>query len=112
MYVASLHYIAGLDIETKSERIANFHAATVNAALEIVGALGVQCPADVRPQHLYRRDSGIHTRDFARLHDELFPALSSPGLLLKSPADAPPQLRVWWEAGGELHRASRHRTGA
>ena len=40
---------------SKAQRIANFHGATVHSAIEIVGALGVSGPAEVRPHRAPRR---------------------------------------------------------
>jgi glutamate synthase domain-containing protein 2 len=42
-------------------QVANLHRATVKAALEIVGALGVESPSMVSGKHLYRRDSGTRS---------------------------------------------------
>ena len=60
----------GLDVQSKAERVASFHAATIHAAAEILGALGCNTPAEVEPRHLFRRDTG------ARL---LRPTPSPPG---------------------------------
>jgi len=97
------HLASGLHVESKAERVANYHKATVHAALEIVGALGVASTQDVRPRHLYRRESGMVVKDFASLQEESFPTINESGLLLTNPAAAGDRLRVWWAEGGELY---------
>jgi glutamate synthase domain-containing protein 2 len=97
---------SGLDVESKSTRIARLHGATVKAALEIVGAVGVDSPAQVSPHHLYRRESGFKAKDFSMLSADMFPKLDEPGVLLRE--EAPPQLQEWWRLGGELHVQTRH----
>jgi len=99
---------SGLDVPSKALRVANFHRATVHSAAEIIGALGVSGPSEVRPDHLFRRESGMHTRDFSRLHEDTFGAVAErPGALLADLNSVPPQLRAWWEEGGQLHRRTR-----
>jgi len=96
---------SGLDVEDKSHRVANYHKATVHAALEILGAAGCDCPSKVGPQHLFRRDSGIHVRSYADLHDRYF-AMLPPGSLLdeEKRKNLPFQTRTFWQEGGELYR--------
>ena len=105
---------SGLDVPSKAERIANFHRSTVHAALEIVGAMGVERPSDIRPEHLYRRESGFKAMDFAQLSKDFFPIIQQPGVLLTPPSGKeaeeerlPKRLRHWWAAGGELHMRTR-----
>jgi len=100
---------SGLDVDSKSTRVARFHAATLRAALEIVGAIGVDSPSFVKPVHLFRRESGFKAKDFTQLSHTLFPTLDEPGCLLgstRSPA-VPDQLHAWWEHGAELHAKSK-----
>ena len=102
---------SGLDVESKADRIRNFHRATVHAALEIVGAVGVSSPKDVTPRHLYRRESGFKAMDYAQLSKEYFPVLEEPGILLNeasSSGKVPKQLAYWWAEGGKLHAKTKH----
>lgn len=99
---------SGLDVDTKAERVANLHGSTVKAALEIVGALGLTDPREVKPSHIFKRQSGVHTRSFDQLHENSFPVLTRPGVLIEDPEAVPKQLRDWWIQGGELHRATSH----
>jgi len=100
---------SGLDVPSKSTRVAAFHQATVKAALEIVGALGVSHPSEVTAAHLYRRESGLKIKSFGQLNAGSFPTLTKSGALLdETEAAVPEQLRRWWDEGGELHRATCH----
>ena len=60
---------------------------------------------------MYRRESGLKTKDFAMLHEDFCsPALTTPGVLLRddlAEAGVPEQLRVWWEQGKQFHLKSR-----
>ena len=98
---------SGLDVPSKADRVKNLHAATVHAAAEIIGALGCTSSAEVHPRHLYRRDSGIHVRSFAELHELHFPRLSNAGVLVDAPESVPKRLRGWWEEGGRLNATLR-----
>jgi len=62
----------------------------------------------VSGKHLYRRDSGMHTVPFSKLHSENFPALETPGVLLDSAMPGvPEQLALWWKQRGELYRSTK-----
>jgi len=102
--------MSGLDVPSKADRVANFHRATVHAALEIVGAVGVTRPSEITPRHLYRRESGFKAMDYEQLAKEYFPVVREPGLLLSDDglAKTPKQLRHWWAEGGKLHERTRH----
>lgn len=48
-----------LDVDDKSRRVANFHRNTLKAVADMVGAAGLERPADLRPQHFnVRQNSG------------------------------------------------------
>ena len=100
--VVILHHTGCLHVPSKAERVANFHAATLHAALEIVGALGVDSPSQVSPHHLYRRESGLKVKSFASLQSASFPSITTPGVLLSNPDAVPSTLRQWWEEGGAI----------
>lgn len=46
-----------LDVEGKSERVANFHRNTLHALKEVLQAMGVKHTNDIRPYHIMRRIS-------------------------------------------------------
>eukprot|EP00962_Isochrysis_galbana_P031960 scaffold10462_cov119-Isochrysis_galbana.AAC.10 len=48
---------SGLDVQSKSIRVANYHEATVHSALEILAALGCNTPRDISPDMLFRRSA-------------------------------------------------------
>ena len=64
-----------LVVPDKAERVANFHANTLHALAEVIGAAGLEHPGEMGPQLLHRRISPTETRDYAELYP-LPPALS------------------------------------
>lgn len=59
-----------VDIEEKSVRVRNFHHATIEAFLELCGAMGLSDPDDLTADDLLRRtDSGI--KSFPQLYEPL-----------------------------------------
>jgi len=71
-----------LVVADKSERVFNFHRATVESLAELVAAAGLDHPRELRPVHFSRRVSPNEVRSFA----ELYPTLE-PGELLAGSAD-------------------------
>ncbi len=71
-----------LVVGDKSERVANFQRATVEALAELVAAAGLDHPTELSPAHFSRRVSPHDVKSFA----ELYPPLE-PGELLKGCAD-------------------------
>ncbi|MEW2516528.1 FMN-binding glutamate synthase family protein [Actinacidiphila alni] len=69
-----------LDVGDKTERVRRLQESTVASALEIMAAMGVTDPADLRP-HMLRRRVDPHT---VRPYDELYEWLA-PGQLLAEP---------------------------
>jgi glutamate synthase domain-containing protein 2 len=72
-----------LDVADKSERVRRFQRSTVCSAQQIMAAMGVQDPADLRP-HMLRRRIGPHE---VRSYAELYPWLDSGELLADPPED-------------------------
>lgn len=66
-----------LVVSDKSVRVANFHASTLKALGELLGAAGLQHPADLRPHHIARRIASGEVRVLAAL----FPDLTKGALL-------------------------------
>ena len=77
---------AGLVPEDKALRVYRYHHATVSAALEIVGAMGLRSPAEVSAAHVMRRVSATSALSFAELHPPV-----DPGCLLRG--EGPPRCR-------------------
>ena len=65
----------GLDVPSKARRVANFQRATVHAAQEIIGAAGCTAPDQISADMIFRRESGVHVRSYADLHERYFPML-------------------------------------
>jgi glutamate synthase domain-containing protein 2 len=84
--------VYGLDVSEKFERVARFHAGTVKGCLELMGAMGISDPADIRPHHIYRRIDDQRVRHLGEIYDFL-----EPRQLLED-ADIPKYLRGPWLA--------------
>ena len=82
-----------LVVPEKAERVRHFHASTLAALAELVGAAGLTHPRELRPQHILRRLSPTEVRSFA----ELYPALV-PGELLTG-GGGERYARLWASAG-------------
>ncbi|MGO8916192.1 MAG: FMN-binding glutamate synthase family protein [Stellaceae bacterium] len=83
----------GLVVPDKAERVRHFHAGTLTALGELVGAAGLAHPSELRPAHILRRISATEVRSFA----ELYPRLGAGELLRGSTAERYAQF--WAEAG-------------
>jgi hypothetical protein len=69
-------------VPDKSERVFNFHRATMESLAELVAAAGLEHPGDFRAAHFSRRVSANQVMTFA----ELYPSLE-PGELLRGSGD-------------------------
>ncbi|WP_158994811.1 FMN-binding glutamate synthase family protein [Mucilaginibacter sp. L196] len=70
----------GLVVEEKKQRVANFHKATIASAIQMIGAAGLQHPADIHRMFIYRRVSSSQIQTYG----ELFPYIPK-GSLLNTP---------------------------
>ena len=61
----------GLHVPDKTQRVANYHAATVHGLLELLGAMGIAHPDDLGPEHIYRRVDDLQVHSFRDLYDFL-----------------------------------------
>ena len=84
-----------LVVADKSERVFHFHQSTLGALAEVIGAVGLEHPADLRPQHMSRRVSQAHIKTY----DQLYPMLT-PGELLRG-ANNPLYAEPWAMAQAE-----------
>jgi glutamate synthase domain-containing protein 2 len=64
---------AGLVVAEKSKRVARYHAETVHAALDLIGAAGLSSPSDLRAWHIIRRVSPLETRHYGEIIEKLEP---------------------------------------
>jgi glutamate synthase domain-containing protein 2 len=79
----------GLDPTLKSARVARFHAGTVHAFLELLGAAGLKGPADIRAHHILRRVSSTEARSLDHVYQFVEPCALLDGT-------APPVLQTMW----------------
>jgi len=79
----------GLVIDEKKHRVANFHRNTMKSFLEMVGALGLSNPSDLKPCHIMRRVGMNEVKSFDEIYDYV-----SPGQFLGP--DIPECYRRFW----------------
>jgi glutamate synthase domain-containing protein 2 len=78
-----------LHVPDKSERVWRFHASTLKALAEMIGAAGLEHPSQISPDRIMRRVSKLEAKSFA----EVYPFLE-PGELLRGARD-PFYARAW-----------------
>src|SRR5690606_17645385 len=61
----------GLDVADKSVRARNYHANTLKALAELLGAAGLAHPGDLRPHHIARRIPNGEVRVLSALFPDL-----------------------------------------
>ncbi len=62
---------SALDVDSKARRVASYQRATVHAFLELIGAAGLDNPAQLAPHHLWRRVGLTEVRHFGELYEYL-----------------------------------------
>jgi glutamate synthase domain-containing protein 2 len=72
--------VKGLVVSNKRKRVKNFHKHTVESVLQIAQAMGLKSLNEITPQHLQRRISNSHSKNYGEIY-ELIPENS---LLKKS----------------------------
>lgn len=88
-----------LFVPDKIDRVANFHASTIDALAELTGAAGLDHPGQFCPEHFSRRVSATEAVGF----EVLYPTLAE-GELLAGTAD-PRFLDAWTRASADTFRA-------
>ncbi len=63
----------GLVVDEKKHNIANFHKNTMKSFQEMVGALGLNDPSDLKPFHIMRRVTVDEVKPFNKIYDYLEP---------------------------------------
>lgn len=71
--------VKGLVVSEKNKRVAEFHRETLRSFADLVGAMGLTSPSEIRPWHVLRRISATETRNLS----ELYPFLDNGALLLR-----------------------------
>ena len=79
----------GLVVGEKKYRAANFHKNTMRSFLEIIGAMGLTNPSELKPDYIMRRVSQETAKPFSDIHHYL-----KPGELLGK--DIPNGFKTWW----------------
>ncbi|MGB7345390.1 MAG: FMN-binding glutamate synthase family protein [Pirellulaceae bacterium] len=77
------HLMAGLVPSAKNTRVASFHAETIESLCDMLGAIGLDSPGDLRPWHVMHRISPTETRHYGELYEFL-----EDGALLRDPLPA------------------------
>lgn len=72
--------IEGLVVGDKRTRVASYHRETLESLAHMLGAMGLQDAAELRPWHIMRRISPIETKHYGELFDFI-----NQGDLLRSP---------------------------
>jgi glutamate synthase domain-containing protein 2 len=70
----------GLVPSHKSVRVASFHKETIQSVAEMLGAIGLNSPEQLRPWHVLHRTSPTETKHYGELYDFL-----DPGELVRGP---------------------------
>ena len=83
--------VAGLDVEHKSKRVANYHNGTLKNFIELLGAAGLREPSELQPWHIQRRVNATEVKSLLELYQYL-----NPGDLLKE--SPPSQYANNWQA--------------
>ncbi len=74
----------------KATRVHNYHANTVHALAEVLGAAGLGHPSELHPRHVVQRLSPTHVESYDRLYEHL-----ETGQLLEGRANA--ALQHYWD---------------
>ena len=88
-------------VTDKAERVYYFHANTLHALADLLGAAGLQQPGDITPEHLMVRNAAGQARSLASSIDTL-----TPGQLLRGgagPQALPSPFAEFWSASQAGH---------
>lgn len=80
----------GLVIDEKKHRVADFHKNTIHSFLEIVGAMGLNNPSDLKPEYIMRRVTDQDAKPLSEIFNYL-----KPGQLLG--LDIPQGFKQYWQ---------------
>lgn len=80
----------GLVVDQKKYRVTNFHKNTMKSFLEIVGAMGLTNPSELKPEFIIRRVNDECVKPFSEIHEYL-----KPGELLGK--QLPESFKKHWE---------------
>lgn len=87
--------IVGLVVEEKYKRVAQFHQGTIKSFSQMIGAMGLEHPSQLRPWHILRRIDYTQIRNYGEIYEFL-----KDGELLSEPK-ASSFRRAWQLASAE-----------
>ena len=80
----------GLDVADKASRVQQFHHNTLHALAELLGAAGIDHPAQLGPEHIMRRLPNSEIRAYAFFYPQI-----AEGALLKGHTERAPYREFW-----------------
>ncbi|MBE0494206.1 MAG: FMN-binding glutamate synthase family protein [Thiomicrospira sp.] len=86
-----------LDIDDKAERVARYQASVLHHMMELVAALGIDCPSKLNPAYLKRRVAA----NLVMSYQQLYPVVEEDCLLEKT--TVPENLLTEWEQANAYH---------
>jgi glutamate synthase domain-containing protein 2 len=60
--------VPGLVVGDKRGRVANFQSETLRSLFDVLGAMGIRSPEELRPHHLMRRIEPTVVKDYSQIH--------------------------------------------
>ena len=91
--------VRGLVPEDKAAKVANFHHELLGSVGELMGAMGIEHPDDLKPWHLLRRTGPNEVRHYNEIYDFL-----DDGELLRDPLPASFERAVRAASAETFHR--------
>jgi glutamate synthase domain-containing protein 2 len=79
-----------LDVERKGERVAQYHASTIENLVDLVSSTGLNTIEELQPHHIFHRIEGTEVKNYA----QLYPGISDRCLLSES--TCPPDWKADW----------------
>jgi hypothetical protein len=98
----------GLDPGDKSYRVYSFHRRTIQATLQMLGAIGIKHPDELEPRHVMKRLESGTAGDF----DEIYPRVPTGCLLAGGGGGSAEQARLQsiWDRAVALRAAKGKKT--
>jgi len=60
--------VAGLNVNNKKQRVANYHRETINSLIELMAAGGIRDPKDIGRHQIYRRNNINEISSLAQIY--------------------------------------------
>jgi glutamate synthase domain-containing protein 2 len=98
--------MAGLDVQDKALRVQQYQAKTVNTALEIVGACGLDHPSQITTEHIWKRFDGFEAKAYADIYKEVPVGCLLDGSTGGKGGRRRPVFEEWWDASAGLLKQS------